>query len=260
MKNNVYGNKAAGRVWNRHLVKKLQAIGFAQSKHDECLFYFKTTVHVLYTDDSVLTGPNQGHMDEALRKMSGIGLDIINEGDVGDFLGIRIDRQGDDTVKLLQQHLIESILRDLRLDRDRVTVKGTPAAPNILLQRYTNSETFDQSFDYLSVCGKLMYLSTTRLDCAFAINQCARFGASPKKEHGEAVRYLGRYLAGTRGGEGIILRPDREKGFDVQVDADFCGAWDPSESEDPDTARSRSGYSMRAAPSTVVQIRNSWIP
>jgi hypothetical protein len=38
-----------------------------------------------------------------------------------------------------------------------------------------------------------------------------------------------------------------EMSFDVHVDTDFCGAWDPAEAKDPDTARSRSGYSFMYA-------------
>ena len=37
---NVYGQKQAGRVWNRYLVKKLtEDVGFVQSKVDECILY-----------------------------------------------------------------------------------------------------------------------------------------------------------------------------------------------------------------------------
>jgi hypothetical protein len=36
---NIYGGKAAGRVWNKHLVERLTQIGFKQSKIDHCLFY-----------------------------------------------------------------------------------------------------------------------------------------------------------------------------------------------------------------------------
>ena len=70
----------------------------------------------------------------------------------------------------------------------------------------------------------------------------ARFGANPKKEHGNAVKWLGRYLAGTRD-KGLILRPDKSKGMEIYCDADFAGAWDPAlAGEDIDTARSRHGY------------------
>jgi len=73
------------------------------------------------------------------------------------------------------------------------------------------------------------------------VHQCARFSSCPKKEHGEAIKWLGRYLKGTRN-KGTILRPDKSRQLEVFVDADFAGNWDPSEYEDCDTARSRHGY------------------
>jgi len=53
----------------------------------------------------------------------------------------------------------------------------------------------------------------------------------------DTARAMGRFVW-----KGLILRPVSSDSFDVYVDADFCGAWDPTESEDPDTARSRTGY------------------
>jgi Reverse transcriptase (RNA-dependent DNA polymerase). len=40
LKQNVYGQKQAGQVWNKYLVDKLvNEVGFKQSKVDECVFY-----------------------------------------------------------------------------------------------------------------------------------------------------------------------------------------------------------------------------
>jgi hypothetical protein len=73
------------------------------------------------------------------------------------------------------------------------------------------------------------------------VHQCARFAADPKKEHGKAVTWLGRYLAATKD-KGLIFQPTAQS-FDCYVDADFSGNWDKKEAQrDPDTARSRSGY------------------
>ncbi len=62
--------------------------------------------------------------------------------------------------------------------------------------------------------------------------------------HGKApVKWIGRYLAGTKD-KGIIMKPDRSKGFEVYVDASFVGDWDPEEADwDSETAKSRTkGY------------------
>jgi hypothetical protein len=63
-----------------------------------------------------------------------------------------------------------------------------------------------------------------------------------KDVHGKAVKWMGRYLAGTKE-NGIIMKPDRSKGFEVYVDASFVGDWDPETADwDSETAKSRMGY------------------
>lgn len=67
---NIYGQKQAGREWNQYLVKKLTGeLGFKQSKVDECVFYRGRTLYVLYTDDSLLAGPDAHEIDEVIREL-----------------------------------------------------------------------------------------------------------------------------------------------------------------------------------------------
>ena len=87
---NIYGGKAAGRVWNKHLVSKLTEISFKQSKIDHCLFYRGQAVYVLYTDDSILAGPDEAELDNIIRDMKKVGLKLSVDGDVSDFLGVKI--------------------------------------------------------------------------------------------------------------------------------------------------------------------------
>jgi Reverse transcriptase (RNA-dependent DNA polymerase) len=53
LKKNLFGQKQAGRVWNKHLVNKLESVGFKQSVIDECLFFKSSAMFILYTDDSI---------------------------------------------------------------------------------------------------------------------------------------------------------------------------------------------------------------
>ena len=81
----------------------------------------------------------------------------------------------------------------------------------------------------------------TRPDIAYAVHQCARFCSDPRVEHGQAVKWIGRYLYKTRD-KGLILKPSGSS-FDVYVDADFAGNWNKSDASEEDyTARSRHGY------------------
>ena len=168
-------------------------------------------------------------------------MNITIEGDIQDFLGVNITRNGDGTVTLAQPHLIDQILEDLRLVEDS-KARIVPGKSSEILKRHQDSEPFDCSFNYRSVIGKLNYLERgSRPDISYMTHQCARFTDSPKMEHGKAVRWLGRYLLGTRD-KGMILRPEMSKGLEVYVDADFSGNWDRDYSHDRDTARSRHGY------------------
>jgi hypothetical protein len=239
---NTYGGCDSGRTWNQHLVAKLLSIGFTQSKVDECLFYRGTVLYVLYIDDSLVTSSSERDLDQALSDMKQVGLDLTIEGDLGDFLGVQIDRQ-QDTVHLSQPHLIEQILKDVGLDQANVATKSTPASTSKVLSRHSDSEPFDQHFNYRSVIGKLNHLERcTRPDISQAVHQCARFMSDPKKEHGQAIVWLCRYLAGNRD-KGMIYKPTVEDSFECHVDANWIGDWDPKEApNDPDTARSRTGY------------------
>jgi hypothetical protein len=106
---NIYGPKQAGQVWNRYLVKKLeQDLGFQQSAVDECVFYRGNSLYVLYTDDSLLAGPDKVEIDRIIEELqSKAKLSIMVEGDLTDFLGVSIDRRPDGTIHLSQPHLID---------------------------------------------------------------------------------------------------------------------------------------------------------
>ena len=243
---NTYGQKQAGRVWFKHLSQRLiKHAGFKQSKVDECIFYRGSVIYVLYTDDSILTGPNKDEIDQAIEAIKKAKLKITVEGEVTSFLGVKIDRFKDGSIKFSQPMLIDKILKALRLGEDTKTL-AVPAASSRILHRHVESEPFDEAFDYRSVIGMIMYLNSgSRSDIAYATHQCARFSSCPKAEHGKAVRWIGRYLAGTRN-EGTTFKPDTTAGLEVFVDADFSGNWNKSSpAQDRDTARSRHGYIIR---------------
>ena len=63
LKRNLYGGKDAGRNWYLYLKGKLESIGFVRSSFDECVFYRGNCMYVLYTDDSILAGPDQAELN-----------------------------------------------------------------------------------------------------------------------------------------------------------------------------------------------------
>ena len=67
---NLYGQKKAGRVWNQYLTKTLVKLGFVQSQVDECIFYYKHSVFMVFTDDTILVGPDQQELNDIVKILS----------------------------------------------------------------------------------------------------------------------------------------------------------------------------------------------
>ena len=243
---NVYGQKQAGRAWNKYLERKLiKEVGFKQSKVDDCVFYKNNTMYVLYTDDSIIAGPNKDEVEQIIEDISNAGLQITREGDIKDFLGINIKKRKDGCMEFTQPHLIDQILRDLKIDKEEVKTKNVPCMVSKVLNSGSSEEAFDNSFHYRSIIGKLNYLEKgTRSDISYITHQCARYTSTPKMNHAKAIRWIARYLKGTRD-KGFIMKPDPSKGIEVYVDADFSGNWIKEDSIHPDSARSRHGYVIK---------------
>ena len=237
---NLYGSKAAGRVWQQHLFRGLADIGFTQSDTDECVFYRNRTIFMVYTDDGILCGPDKNDIDACLTELSQ-RFEITDEGDIDEYLGVKITTLTTGQITLTQPHLIGSIISDMGF-KDNTKEKTTPAPSTASLNRDIDGSPHDESWDYRSIIGKLNFLEkSTRPDIAFAVHQCARYSSNPKQSHSAAVRYIVRYLIGTKE-QGLILTPTNHS-FECYVDADFLGGWNPkTAATDSTTAKSRSAH------------------
>jgi len=201
---NLYGQKQAGRVWYEHLVQGLLKIGFKCSKVDKCMFYYKKSILLVYVDDSILLDPDEEELKFLINKMSKC-FDIQEDGDLCDYLGIQVKRHMDGSMTLTQPQLIDSILKDMHLDKDNSTGRRLPALSSVLIHKDNNGKDFAGNFHYHSIIGKHYLEKSTRPDIAYAVHQCARFSSQPKQSHGEAVKYICRYLKATKD-KGLIIR------------------------------------------------------
>ena len=79
---------------------------------------------------------------------------------------------------------------------DSATQKIPAVKP--LLGKDPNGAKRTKNWHYKSVIGMLNFLvGSTRPDVAFAVHQCARFLAKPKKHHETAVKRIAKYLRRT---------------------------------------------------------------
>ena len=68
---NLYGQKQAGRVWNKHLIKGLLELGFQQSKVDDCLLYRGSLALLIYVDDTIICSKNKADIDTLIEQLRG---------------------------------------------------------------------------------------------------------------------------------------------------------------------------------------------
>jgi hypothetical protein len=176
---NLYGQKQAGRVWNKHLTSGLVKIGFVQSKVDECVFNRDGVIFMVYVDGGIFFCKSMDKIDQAIVALRSSGYDIEDMGDVNDYLGIHFESLSGGKVKLSQHHLIDAILRDVKLTPQDYT-RRTPGRQTVLGRDLKGVE-FDGRFHYRAVVGKLNFLEKgSRPGIAYSVQQCARFSESPR--------------------------------------------------------------------------------
>jgi uncharacterized protein (DUF58 family) len=97
----LYGLKQAPRTFFEKLREGLLERGFIQSTIDPCLFMKDGCICVVYVDDTIFAGPDADKLSAEIKSL-GVSSDethhsfqLRDEGEVGDFLGIRIAKKAD---------------------------------------------------------------------------------------------------------------------------------------------------------------------
>lgn len=238
---NLYGLKDAGRTWNDHLKQGLLKRGWRQSPIDTCLYIKPGLMLILYVDDACILSPDKSKIASEIASLQR-DYDLTDEGPLQDYLGTRFDRNSDGSVTLTQPRMIERVLSIVGLDSKDTTIKvhDTPAVET--LTSTPSSAPRQQKWHYRSAVGCLSYIQAmVRADITMPVQQCARFCNNPKQEHEQAVKRICRYLLSTRD-KGLVLRPDKTKGLECYVDADWAGSWTYHSSHDPLSTHSRTGF------------------
>ena len=241
----LYGLKQAPRTFFEKLRAGLLERGYIQSEVDPCLFMKKGIICVCYVDDTIFAGGNADELEEEIRTL-GVAenemrhtFELRNEGEVGDFLGIRIEKTGPKTFKLAQPGLIEKVLKAAGMEDCNGCATPASTTP---LGSDLNGDPFDQNWEYASIVGMLMFLAAnSRPDIAYAVHQAARFTHAPRASHAQAVKKILRYLKGSAT-EGLHMAPTGAMTLDTFVDADFGGTFAVEDKQSPDCAKSRTGF------------------
>ena len=245
LNNSLYGLKQAPKTFYEKLRDGLIEREFKQSLLDPCLFMKKDMMCLIYVDDTIITGPNPHEIDKLITSL-GVAkeeqvhtFELRDEGEVGAFLGIQIERNKNNKFYLTQTGLIKKVLATAGMENSKATVK-TPASTTPL-GLDTDRETFNESWEYPVVIGMLLYLAqNSRPDIAYAVHQCARFTHAPRQSHSIAVKRILRYLNSTKD-KGMYLTPLNDLTINYFVDADFAGLWNVEDDQNPLCVKSQSG-------------------
>ncbi|XP_016652008.1 PREDICTED: uncharacterized mitochondrial protein AtMg00810-like [Prunus mume] len=231
LKKSLYGLKQAPRAWNERFTSFLPSLGFQASNADSSLFIqhssLGTVVLLLYVDDIILTGSNSSLITSVIGALTQ-EFDMKDLGQLTYFLGLQISYQSAGLF-VSQTKYIKELL-------DRVDLQDSKPCPTPCLPYHRllkdDGKPYSHPEQYRSIVGALQYLTFTRPDIAFSVNQACQFMHNPMESHVVAVKRILRYLKRTLD-FGIWFKPGLLH-LHAYSDADWV--------EDPNDRRSVSGF------------------
>nr|KYP52900.1 Retrovirus-related Pol polyprotein from transposon TNT 1-94 [Cajanus cajan] len=223
LKKALYGLKQSPRAWFGRFTKVMISLGFKQSQGDHTLFIKHSksrgvTVLLVYVDDIIVTGD-----DEEEQRLLGQHLakefEIKTLGKLKYFLGIEVahSKKG---IFISQQKYITDLLKET--GKTACKPASTPIDPNLKLGNAEEDTAVDKE-GYQRLVGRLIYLSHTRPDVAFAVSLVSQFMHQPKEVHLQAALRIVQYLKGTPG-RGILFKRNRNVNLEAYTDADYAGS------------------------------------
>jgi hypothetical protein len=245
----LYGLKQSAFGWHEMISGWLLEHGFENLDTDGVTFKKETTkldgtvskiLLTIHVDDAIVATNDDEYYQKFMDEL-GTSFELSASGKLTWFLGCKVEQDlVKGTVRMSQEKYCNDVLK--RFKMSDANAVHTPCEANQHLQASDSPsmEHRDPNVvrDYQQAVGSCMFLTVfTRGDCAFAVNQCARFMANPGPTHIAAIRRVLRYLAGTRS---LGLTFTRTSGAHANqlyatADADHAGA---------DDRRSVSGWAV----------------
>ena len=130
-------------------------------------------------DDILIFGNNINVIKEVKDFLSN-NFEIKDLGEADVILNIKLLREGNGGVTLLQSHYVEKVLSPFGYSD--CTPISTPYDPSVLLRK--NRRIARGQLRYSQIIGSLMYLaSATRPDISFSVSKLSRFVSNPGDKH-----------------------------------------------------------------------------
>ncbi|XP_051229419.1 uncharacterized mitochondrial protein AtMg00810-like [Lolium perenne] len=239
----LYGLKQSPRAWYQRIAGFLHQLGFRSTRSDASFFVYRTgndmAYLLLYVDDIILTASTAGllrQLTDSLRAE----FALKDLGPLHYFLGIEVVRRADGFFLHQRKYAHELLERAGMLNCNPAP---TPVDTKAKLSASDGSLASDTPF-YRSIVGALQYLTLTRPELQYAVQQVCLHMHAPQDAHWVAVKRILRYVCGTMGyGLSLHASPSTSTDLVAYSDADWAGC--------PDTRRSTSGYCVYLGSSLV---------
>jgi hypothetical protein len=230
----LYGLKQAPRAWYSRFASLLLSLGFVEAKSDTSLFIYHRGADMvyllLYVDDIVLTASSDALLQWMIRSLQS-EFSMKDLGSLHHFLGISVTRQSSGLYLSQRQYCLEILDRAGMSD---CKLCATPMDTNAKLSAVYGAPVADPT-DYHSLAGALQYLTYTRPDISYAVQQVCLYMHDPREPHLAALKRILCYLCGTLD-LGLHIRRSTPIDLIAYSDADWAGC--------PDTRKSTSSYAV----------------
>jgi hypothetical protein len=179
----LYGLKQAPKQWHEKFDRTLTSVGFVVNEADKCVYYRygggEGVILWLYVDDILILGTSLDVIKETKDFLSNnFEMKDLGEDDV--ILKIKLLREGNGGVTLVQSHYVEKVLS--RFGYSECEPAPTPYDPSKLLKK--NRRISRDQLRYSQIIGSLMYLaSATWPDISFVVSKLSRFVSNPGDDH-----------------------------------------------------------------------------
>ncbi|KAK9069547.1 hypothetical protein SSX86_011451 [Deinandra increscens subsp. villosa] len=228
----LYGLKQAPRAWFHWFARYITKCGFKSSASDSSLFVYhhgnEMAYVLLYVDDIIQTASTTTLLERIIKLLSS-EFKMSDPGSLHHFLGIWVDDSNGGLILSQSQYALDILSR---ANMSNCKPSSTPVETGSKLEA-ASGPSFSDGPLYHSLAGALQYLTITRLDITYAVQQVCLFMHDPREPHFQFLKRILRYIRGTIS-FGLHLAPSRSTHLTAYSDSDWAGC--------PDSRRSTSGY------------------
>ena len=225
LKKAIYGLKQSPRAWYHKLSTTLNGKGFRKSELDHTLFTLNTTSGIIcllvYVDDIIITGSDKVGIQETKDYLKSV-FEIKDLGEMKYFLGIEICRSKEGLFMSQRKYTLDLLKDAGKLGGQTAKMPMEDGYKVPREGELEDSKLFHDPKLYRKLVGKLIYLTITRPDICFAVNQVSQHMQAPKDHHWRMVDRVLSYLNGSPG-QGVWMGCNGSTEVVGYCDADWAG-------------------------------------